>query len=238
MKFSIVIPARDEEKLIGRCFDSIERAARPYPGEVEVIVVINRCTDSTEAIARSRGAKIVRDDSRCLARIRNAGAREATGDILITIDADSRMSENMLEAIDRKLGGGRYIGGGVPVRADRASAGIIASSLFLFVAMAMTRLAGGLYWCRRRDFEAVGGFDESRIVGEDLNFAKRLREHGKKSGKKFGTLWGTHILTSARKFDRFGDWFFFRILFSRQFVRVARGRDREFADRYFYDFEH
>ena len=102
MKFSIVIPARNEEAYIVPCLESICRAARPYPGQVEIIVVLNRCTDATERIALEYGARIARDDSKNLSRIRNTGARAAAGGIIVTIDADSRMSDNMLVKIDKK----------------------------------------------------------------------------------------------------------------------------------------
>lgn len=137
-KFSIVIPARDEEKLIGRCFDAIGRAAEPYRGGTEIIVVANRCTDRTEEIARGRGAKVVRDDSRCLAKIRNAGARLASGDILVTVDADSVMAPRTLAEIDRALASGRFIGGGVPVWPERLSVGIFLSGLLLFAVLLAT----------------------------------------------------------------------------------------------------
>lgn len=77
MKFSIIIPARDEELYIGKCLGSIEAAGEPYVGEVQVIVVINRCTDNTEQIAREFGAKIVYNNNRNLSIIRNSEAQPA-----------------------------------------------------------------------------------------------------------------------------------------------------------------
>ena len=112
-RFSILIPARNEEKYLPGCLDSIRAAAAALPEPVEIVVALNRCTDHTEEIALAAGTKIVRDDSRCMARIRNAAARAATGEVVVTIDADSRMSGNMLVEIDRLLRTGRYIGGGV-----------------------------------------------------------------------------------------------------------------------------
>lgn len=55
VRFSIIIPARNEEKFIGRCLDSLAAAAGPFPGKVEIIVILNRCTDKTEEIAKSYG---------------------------------------------------------------------------------------------------------------------------------------------------------------------------------------
>lgn len=55
MKFSIVIPAHNEAKYIRASLESIREAAKGYPGEVETIVALNRCTDRTGEIARSFG---------------------------------------------------------------------------------------------------------------------------------------------------------------------------------------
>ncbi|MCX6553923.1 MAG: glycosyltransferase [Candidatus Aminicenantes bacterium] len=245
MKFSIIIPAHNEEKFIGGCLESIRRAAAPYPGDVEIIVVLNRCTDGTERIAVEAGAKIVHEDAKSLSRIRNAGARQAAGEVLVTIDADSRMAENMLTEIDRALVSGKYIGGGVPIRPDRRSTGIVVTLAILNFFMWVTGLAGGSYWCRRSDFEALGGFNEKLFMGEDLEFAQRLKRLGKSRRLRFITLPRAHIVTSMRKFDRFGDWYFLRtVLLQVRRKRLAkwyRGEyqeeKRRFADKYFYEWE-
>lgn len=224
---------------MGRCLDSIAAAARPYAGRVETVVVANRCTDATEQIALARDCRIVRDDSRCLSSIRNAGARAAWGEILVTIDADSWMSADTLQEIDAALGSGRYIGGGIRIRPDRLSVGILLTGAVLFAAVRLTGLAAGLFWCGRSDFMAVGGFDERLLIAEDLDFAKRLRAHGKAKGLRFGVLPRAYITTSCRKFDHFGDWFFFKALFfrGRQIRQELEGRGRTFADGFFYDFK-
>jgi len=233
MKFSIIIPARNEERFLGACLDSIRAAAGSYPGEVEVVVVLNRCTDGTERIAREHGAKVISDEARNLAHLRNAGARASSGEILVTIDADSTMTPNMLTEIDRKLRSGKYIGGGVPIHPERFSLGLLASGL-LILSFLPPGISAGLFWCLRSVFEAIGGFDESRVVGEDVDFAIRLKAYGKKRKQRFGTLWKTHITTSCRKFDQLGDWF----LAKKPWVlwRAIHGTDTSYADLYFYDF--
>ena len=239
MKFSIIIPAHDEEKYIGTCLDSITAAEKPPGSQIEVIVVLNRCTDGTEAIARDWGASVVADDSRCLSRIRNAGAAVASGDVIVTIDADSWMSANMLCEIAEALESRRYVGGGVRIVMERNSPGIAASLALVNVGLLLTGLSGGLYWCLRKDFEAVGGFNENLTIAEDLDFARRLKRHGRRRGLKLTTLRKAHITTSCRKFDRFGDWFIFKLLlFSpKQLSDGVRGKDDTFAGRYFYDFK-
>ena len=236
MKFSVLVPAHNEEAYLGACLAAIETAARPYQGQVETIVALNRCTDRTEEIARTHGAAVVREDARNLAKIRNAAARAARGEILATIDADSTMSANMLTEIARSLAGGDTIGGGVPIIPERLSLGIALTWLMLApYALIRYRVSGGLLWCRRRDFEAIGGFDESKVSGEDLDFALRLKAYGKSHGTSFRTLWRASIRTSARKFDALGDW---HLVLRPGLIRtILRGKDQRAADAYYYDLE-
>jgi glycosyltransferase involved in cell wall biosynthesis len=232
-KFSIIVPARNEEKFLPGCLAAIAAASAPYPGEVEIVASINRCTDRTEEFARAAGAKIVHEDARNIARIRNAGAQAATGEILITIDADSRMSRGMLVTVDRLLATGKYIGGGVMIYPERWSAGILATGLILLPIAAKHRVSGGLFWCRREDFLAIGGFDERCVSVEDLDFANRLKAYGKQKRKRFKTIWKEHIVTSCRKFDQFGDWY---LVLNPGFVRrIFSGRSQKDADHFYYD---
>jgi glycosyltransferase involved in cell wall biosynthesis len=234
-RFSILIPARNEEKYLPDCLESVARASERFAGQVEVIVVVNRCTDRTEEIARERGATVVHTDARNLAKIRNTAAQSATGEIIVTIDADSRMSPKMLLDIDRHLRSGRYIGGGVMLWPERWSLGIVATGIMLLPLAVRHRVSGGLFWCLRKDFEAIGGFDERWVSVEDLDFAKRLKAHGKKQGKRYGTLWRSYIVTSCRKFDTFGDWFLIR---DPAFVRrIFSGKSQADADRMYYDYQ-
>jgi len=66
---SIVVPAHNEEKYVKRCIDSIKDAANHFKGNVEIIVVCNRCTDRTEEIARENGAVVVLNEDRCIAKV-------------------------------------------------------------------------------------------------------------------------------------------------------------------------
>jgi len=232
---SVIIPARNEEHFIGACLESIRVAGSDYAGQVEVIVVLNRCTDRTEEIAHAFGARTIREDARNLARIRNAGVRSAVGDVLVTIDADSRMSPGTLAAIDRTLASGETVGGGTIIRPDRLSLGIT-STLWLFTLWTrLCGLSGGLFWCYRRDFEAIGGFDENLVSAEDVDFARRLKVYGQKTDRSFSALRGGYIVTSCRKFDVFGDW----CVFTKPllFWRLLRGTHRQDADAFYYDFE-
>jgi glycosyltransferase involved in cell wall biosynthesis len=234
-RFSILIPARNEEKYLPGCLAAVRKAAAPFADQVEVIVAVNRSTDRTEEIARTNGAIVVHTDARNLATIRNTAAKAATGEIIVTIDADSRMSARMLQDIDRLLRSERYIGGGVMIWPERWSLGIVATAVMLLPLVVRYRVSAGLFWCLREHFEAIGGFNESFVSVEDLDFATRLKAYGKSQGKKFATIYRSHIVTSCRKFDTFGDWFLVR---NPAFVRrIFSGKSQQDADRLYYDYK-
>jgi hypothetical protein len=143
------------------------------------------------------------------------------------------MSRNMFVEIGANLSAGKYIGGGVMIRPERWSLGIFMSLLTVLPFLIIHRLSGGLFWCHRKDFEAIGGFNETLVSAEDLDFAKRLKAHGKKTAKRFKMITGAHIITSCRKFDTFGDWYLFK---NPGLVwKIMKGDNQKAADLFYYD---
>jgi glycosyltransferase involved in cell wall biosynthesis len=236
---SVVIPAHNEGAYIGKCLECVKRAAkRIEPQETEIIVVANRCTDDTAEVAKTYGAKVVENGAKCIAAVRNAGCAAARGKFLVTIDADSYMGENALAEVCELLHSGKYIGGGAVPTFDRASLGIFCSTLVVAVNLlpVMAKeggfLSGAMFWTYTKAFRAVGGFDESLVSLEDMDFAKRLKAFGCTYGRKYGTL-RTKLMTSARKFDQFGDWYLLKDYKTTK--AIFTGKDREAADRFYYD---
>lgn len=230
---SLVVPAHNEAAFLPGCLDAAAKAAERMASELEVVVVLNRCSDDTEEIARRHGCVIVREDAKNLSLIRNAGVAAAAGEIIVTCDADSRMHPESFKEILRRLRSGKVVGGGALVFPERWSLGIVASGLAILPYLAFTGVSFGLFWFFKRDFEEIGGFDAGFVSVEDVDFARRLKAHGRKSCRAWGTLLRAPLVTSCRKFDHFGDWYLFR---NPAFVRkVFRGDDREAADHFWYD---
>lgn len=232
---SVVIPARNEEAYLPRCLNALREAGRRGPFELQIIVVLNRCTDDTEAIARQAGCDIVQEDAKNLARIRNAGAKIARGDIIVTVDADSRVSINIFEKIHQALSNPSVVGGGVLILPERWSLGIFVTALYLVPLVLWHGISGGVFFCRKVDFDAIGGFDESLLSVEDIDFARRLKAHGRSSSRRFVNLLRANIVTSCRKFDRFGDWYF--ALRPHLIWKLLKGRYKQEADKVWYNFE-
>lgn len=234
IKFSIIIPAHNEEKYLGKCLDSILEASKLYENQVEVIVVLNRCTDRTEEIAKSYKCITVKNSDKNLSKIRNAGVDKAKGNIIVTIDADSQMNVHMLSKAEEYLATGKYIGGGVTGKFERMSLGIFVSALLLIGPLFIKygAISVGIFWCYKKDFKAIKGFNEAMLMAEDADFAKRLKDWGKKNGKKYGTI-QNGMITSCRKFDKHGDW----VLVKRPKTILAylKGTDQKYADEAYYE---
>lgn len=234
LKISIIIPAHNEEKYIGKCLESVSRASKLCKNQVEIIVVLNRCTDRTEEIAKSYDCIIVKNNDKNLSKIRNAGVEIASGEIIVTIDADTQMNEHVLSKAQENLISGKYIGGGVTGKFERMSLGIFVSTLLLIGPLLFKygAISVGIFWCYKKDFQSINGFNENMLMAEDADFPKRLKVWGKKNGKKYGTI-QNGMLTSTRKFDKHGDW----VLLKRPKMILAylKGTDQKYADEAYYE---
>ena len=233
--YSLVIPAYNEERLLGRLLDSIAVARASYgqPEAIEVIVADNLSTDSTKKIAEARGCRVVTVEKRVIGAVRNGGARAARGEILAFIDADSQVHARTFLEIDHTLATGRVVGGATGVTMERWSLGIAVTYLAMVPIVVVTGIDTGVVFCQRRDFETIGGYDESRLVAEDVMFLLAMRRLGKSRGQRLARVTSAKAIASTRKFDEFGDWHFFPL--AMEGLRHLRGgKMTEITDRYWY----
>ena len=211
-RISLVIPAYNEEGFLPRLLDSVDAAARCYargPEAIEVIVADNASTDRTAELARARGCRVVPVAKRCIAAARNAGGFAARGEIVGFVDADMRIHPGTFDAIAAALASDRIVGGATGVTMERWSPGLALTFAFLLPVVWLTRFDTGVVFCRRPDFLATGGYDESRRLAEDIAFLVALRRVGRRQGRRLTRLRGVKSIASTRKFDEHGDWHYF-----------------------------
>jgi glycosyltransferase involved in cell wall biosynthesis len=236
LRISLVIPAFNEEDYLPALLDSVDEARARYAGDgaaIEVVVADNASTDRTAALALERGCRVVSEPRRRIASARNAGARAAQGEILAFVDADSRLHPQTFNAIETTLDEHTVVGA-TGIEMSRSSAGIAVTVAVLQPIARLLRIDSGVVFCRRRDWQAVGGYNEQRRYAEDVEFLRDLKRLGRRRRQRFARARGARTITSARKFDRYGDWHYFTIL-ARATVLLVKGRafDR-FADEYWY----
>ena len=234
-RYSVVIPAYNEEKLLGRLLDSVDVARATYGSDdaIEVIVADNLSTDRTAEIAKGRGCTIASTEKRVIAAVRNAGARVARGEFLAFVDADSQIHPRTFIEIDKALATGRVVGGATGATLERWSLGISLVYLTLAPIALVTGMDTGVVFCRRGDFEGMGGYDESRLVAEDVAFLLALKRLGKTRGQRLTRVTSAKVIVSTRKFDEFGDWHTFAMV-SEGLRHLFNRKPTEFTDRYWY----
>ncbi|MCU0241819.1 MAG: glycosyltransferase [Vicinamibacteria bacterium] len=238
MRFSAVIPARNEEQRLPRLLDTLAAASERFAGgssAIEVIVADNLSTDHTRTIAEQRGCRVVSVAPHVIASVRNGGAAAATGEILVFIDADIRAHVETFGVIDRAMATGRYVAGATGVHLERMSLGLAATYAMLMPLVWLLKMDTGPTFCRRADFEAIGGYDESLPYAEDVDLLVRLRKLGRQSGRGLARLGAARAIADLRKFDRHGDWHYFKLAAHLAWWWIAKRRGRDgFAERYWY----
>src|SRR5262245_1536769 len=233
MKISLIVPAFNEEQFLPALLDSID-AARDHE-RVEVIVADNASTDRTAEIARARGCRVVRVEPRTIAAVRNGGARAATNEVLAFVDADCRIHPDTFGEIERVLDD-KAIVGATGIRFSRMSPGIAVTVALVLPQIRLLGLDGGVIFCRRKDWEAVGGYDAKQLVSEDVRFLLALKRLGRTRGQRFVRARGVPTIVSTRKFDRHGDWHFLAgMLWAPLLYLTSRQRFERWARRYWYE---
>ena len=90
VKVSVILPTINEEKGIGKTIDSInQNFFKKNKWDLEIIIVDGDSKDKTQEIARSKDAKIIVEKRKGYGRAYKTGVPQATGDIIVTGDADA-----------------------------------------------------------------------------------------------------------------------------------------------------
>jgi glycosyltransferase involved in cell wall biosynthesis len=204
LKFSVIIPAYNEEKYLPETLEHIGQALSAIFCPSEIIVVDNNSTDSTRRVAESFGAKVFPESERNIARVRNTGAKNSTGNILIFVDADTLVPDTLFQRIAGVLEDDNCFGGAVAVKYSNLQRKWMEIYLlgWKFWGMVFNVKQGAAQFCRKPVFEKLRGYDESIFVGEDVEFYWRLTKFAEQHDGHLYFVEEPKVTTSARRFDK------------------------------------
>ncbi len=199
LPLSIIIPTFNEEHFLPALLFSLQRQS-VLPKEI--IAADAFSIDNTRAIAKSFGCKIV--DGGLPAKARNNGARQATGQILLFLDADVVLPAYFLENTVKEMSVRRL---------DVASCFVTPRSnlkidkflhQFANQYMRLTQkfhphVPGFCIFVNKDTHHAIKGFDETLVLAEDHDYVRRAKKIG-----KLGYLKSYKIPVSVRRLSEDG----------------------------------
>jgi glycosyltransferase involved in cell wall biosynthesis len=231
VKISVVVPAFNEEKLLGQSLAQIKTAAAAFTQrgwDFELVVCDNNSTDRTSEIAKAAGAKVVFEPFNQIGRARNSGAAAATGDWLVFVDADSHPSAGLFSEVADQINSGKCLAGGATMRLDEKMfwAGIV-TQLWNLTSRFNKWLAGSFIFVEAAAFRKIGGFNIEMFAAEELDLSQRLKKLALERRKKIVIVHRHPLVTSARKMKLYTPkelrQFFFRSIFRHH--RTVRSRE-------------
>lgn len=201
-RLSVIVPAHNEEKRLAATLENLTRLE--YPGEKpQIIAALNGCTDGSRAIADSvPGVAVIEDPRSGMSFGKNLGARGATGDVFVFVDADTLLPPPALRLLAEAVAGKtRYIG---TVAGAPDKGGGVVRACFLLANRATKRkqahAPGGVMIMDPATFRSAGGFDEQLPQGTSTDCIRR----GIKSGAEYVFVDSFKAATSIRRFEKTG----------------------------------
>ena len=184
VSISIIIPALNEERMIGRCLESLTGLAFAHD-RFEVLIVDNGSRDRTLAIAESfkdrLNLKILQQGGVRISALRNLGARAAAGEILAFLDADCLAPAGWLDRIFAlaSADGAGVLGAHYLLPEDSSWVGRTWHRYQEAPKSGeVSHVPAGDLIMRREDFLKLGGFDETIQTNEDYELCERARKAG------------------------------------------------------------
>jgi len=194
---SVVVPAKDEADSLPRTLDSV--AAQTTDRDVETVVVDGDSDDATAAVAREHGARVVHQHRGGIGRGRDLGARDASGEWLVFVDADTVLRPWHLDAVLAYAESEGLAAASSWCRVTGPARAVAMEAVINHVFPRLDRpvLPGFNFVVERSTYRAAGGFPD--VPNEDTAFGRRL-------GRTEPTGYCPAVLaeTSGRRIERDG----------------------------------
>jgi glycosyltransferase involved in cell wall biosynthesis len=194
---SVIIPCRNEEEFIGPCLESIVQSSYPQ-GRTEVLVVDGRSRDMTRSIVegyarRNPRIRLLDNPRGIIPAAMNVGIRNATGEVIVKMDAHSTYDRDYIATcVKHLLGFGADGVGGVLVTVPmkdtivaRAVARAVShpfgagNSYFRIGSRVPRWVDAAAFGCYRREvFDNVGVYNEALVRSSDSDLNRRLTRAG------------------------------------------------------------
>ena len=193
MKISVIIPTLNEVAIIADQVRSIQ--SKSIGKDVEIIVADAYSNDGTAEKAAEAGAKVISVAKCCRAKQMNAGANEATGEVLYFVHADLTVPDSFVEDIFDGVNNGHHYGCYM-VTFDRPVKGLKFNSSLSKYQGIFFRGGDQTLYMTKSFFDKIGGFDDSVVIMEDYEILLRARPHQKIH------IMPNQVIISARKMEQ------------------------------------
>lgn len=207
-RVSVVIPALNEEKGVAAAIESAK------PDAYEIIVVDGGSQDNTGSVAKQAGARVI-ESAKGRGRQQNAGARIATGDILVFLHADSSLPEGYADILQGVLSSPKHVLGAfsLSLRDQKRSFRWVEKGVQLRSRWFGLPFGDQAFFLRREDVVRMGGFSQEPLL-EDVNLVKKAKRRG-----KVVTV-SEQVFTSTRRWRKLG---IVRTTLINQAILIAHG---------------
>ncbi len=200
---SVIIPTLNEEKVIEDTLKALKN--QDYKGKFEIVLGDSFSKDKTARIAKKFGAKVIHTKKRVVAAGRNAGAREARGDIFIFLDADTIPTFNLITELVKAFKNKKVVGATCPIFPLSTEAKyfmlywIFNQFTKASIKLGNPTLAGFCCAYTKDAFEKIRGYNEELETSEDHDISKRISKVG-----EIKYVDSAFALTSIRRVKKWG----------------------------------